>query len=162
VLQINNVFVNVSKGEVANAEDLKKAFGKAVTSTIVQEVSRQYIIANGTTNHGTLVVQILKKGELQVGDRERAFEQENLWRELATMIAEKCVDPSTQRHYPVSIIQKAMSDSGFSLKADKSAKSQVWSLYTLNHTFLYLWSSQHALNKSKTIASFLFSEQECA
>ena len=37
VLQINNVFVNVSKGEVANAEDLKKAFGKADTSAIVQE-----------------------------------------------------------------------------------------------------------------------------
>jgi len=105
VLQINNVFVNVSKGEVANADDLKKAFGKMNQSTIVQE--------------------ILKKGELQVGDRERAYEQENLWKELATLIAEKCVDPSTQRNYPVSIIQKAMSDSGFSLKPDKTAKSQM-------------------------------------
>jgi len=105
VLQISNVFVNVSKGEVANAEDLKKAFGKADQSKIVQE--------------------ILKKGELQVGDRERAYEQENLWKELATLIAEKCVDPSTQRHYPVTIIQKAMTESGFSLKPDKTAKSQM-------------------------------------
>jgi len=105
VLQIGNVFVNVSKGEVASAEDLKKAFGKADTSTIVQE--------------------ILQKGELQAGDKERAHEQENLWKELATMLAEKCVDPSTQRHYPTSIILKAMSDSGFSLKADKTAKSQL-------------------------------------
>ena len=43
VLQISNVFVNVSKGEVANAEDLKKAFGKADQSTIVQEVLMLYI-----------------------------------------------------------------------------------------------------------------------
>ena len=39
VLQINNVFANVSKGEVSSAEDLKKAFGKAQVSTVVQEVT---------------------------------------------------------------------------------------------------------------------------
>jgi len=67
----------------------------------------------------------LKKGELQVGDLERAYEQENLWKELATLVSEKCVDPATQRPYPVTIVLKAMSESGFSLKSDKIAKSQV-------------------------------------
>ena len=40
VVQVNNVFINVSKGEVARAEDLKKAFGgKVTTEAIVREVS---------------------------------------------------------------------------------------------------------------------------
>lgn len=38
VLQINNVFVNVSKGEVAKTNDLQKAFGKSDISEIVKEV----------------------------------------------------------------------------------------------------------------------------
>lgn len=40
VVQVNNVFINVSKGEVAKTEDLKKAFGsKATTESIVREVT---------------------------------------------------------------------------------------------------------------------------
>jgi len=38
VLQISNVFVNVSKGEVAKHSDLQKAFGKASVDDIVKEV----------------------------------------------------------------------------------------------------------------------------
>jgi hypothetical protein len=39
VVQVNNVFINVSKGEVAKTEDLKKAFGKADREAIVREVT---------------------------------------------------------------------------------------------------------------------------
>jgi hypothetical protein len=38
VMQINNVFVNVSKGEVAKSEDLQKAFGSSNVTEIVKEV----------------------------------------------------------------------------------------------------------------------------
>ena len=38
VLQISNIFVNVSKGEVAKANDLEKAFGTSNTNDIVKEV----------------------------------------------------------------------------------------------------------------------------
>ena len=40
MLQIHNVFVNVSKGEVAKSGDLQKAFGKTDISDIVKEVRR--------------------------------------------------------------------------------------------------------------------------
>ena len=40
VMQISNVFVNVSKGEVAKSEDLSKAFGKSDVSEIIKEVSK--------------------------------------------------------------------------------------------------------------------------
>ena len=40
VLQISNVFTNVSKGEVAKSGDLQKAFGTTETGEIVKEVGR--------------------------------------------------------------------------------------------------------------------------
>ncbi|KAJ3864578.1 SBDS protein C-terminal domain-containing protein [Lentinula novae-zelandiae] len=105
VLQISNVFMNVSKGEVAKHGDLKKAFGTTEISGIVSE--------------------ILKKGEVQVGEKEREHDQSALRKEIATLVAEKCVDPATQRPYPVGMIEKAMSEAGYSLKPNKNAKSQV-------------------------------------
>ncbi|KAJ3758580.1 Shwachman-Bodian-diamond syndrome protein [Lentinula raphanica] len=105
VLQISNVFMNVSKGEVAKHGELKKAFGTTEISEIVSE--------------------ILKKGEVQVGEKEREHDQSALRKEIATLVAEKCVDPSTQRPYPVGMIEKAMTEAGYSLKPNKNAKSQV-------------------------------------
>ncbi|KAI0035268.1 Shwachman-Bodian-diamond syndrome protein [Vararia minispora EC-137] len=105
VLQISNVFMNVSKGEVAKAGDLKKAFG--------------------TDDRNEITKEILNKGELQVGDKEREHDLASLRKEIATLVAEKCVDPATQTPYSVSIIEKAMQEAGYSVKANKNAKSQV-------------------------------------
>jgi hypothetical protein len=43
VLQISNVFTNVSKGEVAKSNDLKKSFGTDDRNTIAREVSREQL-----------------------------------------------------------------------------------------------------------------------
>ncbi|THH32618.1 hypothetical protein EUX98_g1588 [Antrodiella citrinella] len=105
VMQIENIFVNVSKGELAKHQDLQKSFGTTETDVIVKE--------------------ILKKGELQVGEKERDHDLSSIRREIATLVAEKCVDPSTQRPYPVGIIEKALTEAGFSVRPGKNAKSQV-------------------------------------
>jgi ribosome maturation protein SDO1 len=105
VLQISNVFVNVSKGEVAKSAELQKAFGKIPVNDVVKE--------------------ILTKGEVQVGDKERDHDLTALRKEIATMVAEKSVDPSTQLPYPVGMIEKAMTEAGYSVKQNKTAKSQV-------------------------------------
>ncbi|TFK47947.1 Shwachman-Bodian-diamond syndrome protein [Heliocybe sulcata] len=105
VLQISNVFTNVSKGEVAKHGDLQKAFG--------------------TTDADEVVKEILKKGEVQVNEKERDHDLTSLRKEIATLVAEKSVDPSTQRPYPVGMIEKAMAEAGFSAKQQKTAKSQV-------------------------------------
>ena len=73
------------------------------------------------------VFQILRKGELQVGEKEREHDLASLRREIATQVSEKCVDPATKRPYPVGIIEKAMNEVGFSVKLNKNAKSQVQS-----------------------------------
>lgn len=70
-------------------------------------------------------LQILKKGEVQVGEKEREHDISSLRKELATLVAEKCVDPSTQRPYSVGMIEKAMAEVGYSIKTNKTAKSQV-------------------------------------
>lgn len=67
----------------------------------------------------------MNKGEVQVGEKEREHDLTTLRKEIATLVAEKCVDPSTETPYPVGMIEKAMTEAGFSVKQNKTAKSQV-------------------------------------
>jgi ribosome maturation protein Sdo1 len=128
VLQISNVFMNVSKGEVAKSNDLKKSFGTDERYTIAREVSDILLSLPHTTDSLELSLpsaQILSKGEVQVGEKEREHDTAAVRREIATLVAEKCVDPATQTPYSVSIIEKAMTEAGYSVRANKNAKSQV-------------------------------------
>ena len=98
--------------------------------------------------------QILKKGELQVGEKEREHDLSSLRREIATLVAEKCVDPATQRPYPVGVIEKAMNEAGFSVRQGKTAKSQVStrpsaSAPSLRTNYLYHARSRNALGPCK-------------
>lgn len=49
----------------------------------------------------------------------------SLRKEIATLVAARCVDPATQKPYPVGMIEKAMGEAGYSVKQGKNAKSQV-------------------------------------
>ncbi|KAI9208657.1 SBDS protein C-terminal domain-containing protein [Polychytrium aggregatum] len=105
VIQIQNVFTNVSKGQVAAKEDLTKAFK--------------------TEDLDAIILEILKKGELQVGEKERSNQIETMYRDIATTVAEKCINPETKRPYPVTMIEKAMADLHFSVNPNRSAKQQA-------------------------------------
>ena len=108
-----------------------------------------------------LYAQILKKGEVQVGEKERDHDLTSLRKEIATLVAEKCVDPSNQRPYPVGMIEKAMAEAGFSVKQNKNAKSQVnrhleslLSALSVLHSFRFL----NASSSSKLIPNCLSRE----
>lgn len=73
----------------------------------------------------SFVGQILAKGELQVSDKERQSQLETSFRDIATIVAEKCVNPETKRPYTVNLIERAMKDIHYSVKANKSTKQQV-------------------------------------
>ncbi|RVE65133.1 hypothetical protein OJAV_G00133630, partial [Oryzias javanicus] len=105
VLQTHSVFMNVSKGQTAKKDDLVKAFG--------------------TEDQTEICKQILAKGELQVSDKERQSQLETMFRDIATTVADKCVNPDTKRPYPVSLIERAMKDIHYSVKPNKSAKQQA-------------------------------------
>ena len=105
VLQTHTVFTNVSKGQVAKKEDLMAAFG--------------------TDDQLEVCKEILAKGDLQISEKERSSQLESMFREIATMVADKCVNPETKRPYTVGLIERAMKDVHFSVNPHKSAKQQV-------------------------------------
>ncbi|ORY69509.1 SBDS protein C-terminal domain-containing protein [Pseudomassariella vexata] len=89
VLQIPNVFLNVSKGQTAPKEDLVKAFGK---DKPVNDI----------------ILEILNKGEIQVGEKERAAQMDRTHHEVISIVASKLVDPRTKRVYTTGMIEKAL------------------------------------------------------
>ena len=125
VLQSQAVFANVSKGQVAKKEDLVACFG--------------------TDDQAAICKEILSKGELQVSEKERHVAQDSMMKDIATTVADKCVNPESKRPYPVSMIEKAMKDVHFSVKPNRNSKQQVsfpprWSVMCgsqLNHSVYY-------------------------
>lgn len=89
VCQIPNVFLNVSKGQTAPRDDLDKAFGKG-------------------RSVDDIVLEILNKGEIQVGEKERAAQAERVHNEVVGIVASKVVDPRTKRVYTTGMIEKAL------------------------------------------------------
>lgn len=80
-------------------------------------------------------LQILAKGELQVSEKERHAQLESMFRDIATIVADKCVNPDTNRPYTVTMIEKAMKDLHFSVKPTRNTKQQVKTF----RNFLYLF-----------------------
>ena len=56
---------------------------------------------------------------------ERDAELSDKFKEVATIVSEKCINPDTQRPYVVSQIERAMKDIHFSVKPTASSKSQA-------------------------------------
>lgn len=48
-----------------------------------------------------------------------------MFKDIATTIADKCVNPETKRPYPVSMIEKAMKECHIAVKPNKSSKQQA-------------------------------------
>lgn len=109
VLQIPNVFLNVSRGQTAPTADLAKAFGK---DTPVQDILRE----------------ILDNGELQVGEKERHAQLERVHNEVVSIVASKLVDPKSKRVYTTGMIEKALemlsSQGSQAQEKDKNASSE--------------------------------------
>jgi len=105
VLQSEFVFTNVSKGEFAQSKAMKKAFG----TDDQEEVCRR----------------IIQEGELQVSDRERQVQYDSTFRDIATIVCAKCINPQNNRPYTISTIQNAMREIHFAVKPGQSAKQQA-------------------------------------
>ena len=53
-------------------------------------------------------MEILKKGEMQVGEKERHAQLEKVHNEVMTIVAGKLVDPKSKRVYTTGMIEKAL------------------------------------------------------
>ncbi|KAG0673437.1 hypothetical protein C6P40_002942 [Pichia californica] len=105
VLQISQVFLNVSKGQVASTEDLKAAFN--------------------TTDIDAIIKEILKKGEIQLSEKERTLQNEKLHNEILSIISAKCINPKSKKRYPPTMIDKALKELKFNSANARSGKSKA-------------------------------------
>ena len=105
VLQINQVFLNVSKGQVAPNEDLMQGFG--------------------TTDQDTIIKFILEKGELQLSEKERQIRIQQINNEMLNIVSCKCINPKSKKRYPPTMIHKALQQLKFNISISKPAKIQA-------------------------------------
>jgi len=63
---------------------------------------------------------------VQVSERERQSLLDALFKDICTIVAEKCVNSETGRPFSVELIGRALKEMHFSLKAGQTAKQQVF------------------------------------
>lgn len=105
VLQVKDIFKSVQKGVLAKPADLHLAFGKKSDQEIMEI--------------------ILRDGELQVNELERKAQQDNVLKDIATIISEKCIDKRSGRPVPCNMIMRALEDIHISIKPHSTAKKQA-------------------------------------
>ncbi|XP_065313462.1 ribosome maturation protein SBDS-like isoform X2 [Gordionus sp. m RMFG-2023] len=105
VLQTPVVFANLSRGQIAKKEDLISAFG--------------------TDNMMEACLKILEKGDLQISDKERQNNQQTMFKDIATIVSNKCINPETNKPYPITMIENAMKEIHYSINPKKNSKQQA-------------------------------------
>ncbi|KAH8583311.1 uncharacterized protein ELE39_000079 [Cryptosporidium sp. chipmunk genotype I] len=105
VLQIRTVFTNVSKGQVANSDDLITVFG--------------------TSNIDNICKTILSKGEIQVSETERGYMLDKQYTDICHILNKMTVNPKNNLPLSVKIIESELKESGFSVSLNKTTKEQA-------------------------------------
>ncbi|XP_010519371.1 PREDICTED: ribosome maturation protein SBDS [Tarenaya hassleriana] len=105
VLQSQTVYTNVSKGVLAKTKDLIAAFA--------------------TDDQTKVCLEILEKGELQVAGKERESQLSSQFRDIATIVMQKTINPETQRPYTISMIERLMHEIHFAVDPHSSSKKQA-------------------------------------
>ncbi|XP_071722815.1 uncharacterized protein [Rutidosis leptorrhynchoides] len=105
VLQSHTVYTNVSKGVLAKSKDLIKTFG--------------------TDDQTKICLEILEKGELQVAGKERESQLSSQFRDIATIVMQKTVNPETKHPYTISMIERLMHEIHFAVDPHSSSKKQA-------------------------------------
>ncbi|KAM7258576.1 hypothetical protein ACFE04_014317 [Oxalis oulophora] len=105
VVQSHTVYSNVSKGILANSKDLIRTFG--------------------TDDHSKICLEILNKGELQVAGKERESQLSSQFRDIATIVMQKTINPDTKHPYTITMIERLMHDIHFAVDPHSSSKKQA-------------------------------------
>eukprot|EP00835_Amoeboradix_gromovi_P002089 NODE_110_length_19453_cov_0.364369.p10 type:complete len:237 gc:universal NODE_110_length_19453_cov_0.364369:15646-14936(-) len=102
ILQIDHIFNNVSKGQVANKHDLE--------------------VFNMPENE--IIKEILLKGDIQLGDLERKDQYTQKQKEISNWISEHTVNPATKKPYSLGLIEKAIGEVHYSINISKNVRQQ--------------------------------------
>ena len=68
--------------------------------------SKDLLSAFGTTDSDKICSEILLKGEIQVSEQERGALYETVFRDVASIVAEKTINPETNRSYTVLVLYR--------------------------------------------------------
>lgn len=104
VLQTDRIFTNVSKGQFANSKDLMKAFN--------------------SKDQEKIAMYILENGQSEMNDLERKAKIDNTLIQIATLIANNCLHPISQRPYTVNQIKDWLVSNSFNFQIHKPIKKQ--------------------------------------
>ena len=104
VLQLTRIYSSVEKGEIAKKNDLKQAFK--------------------TTKEDDIIMEILKNGEIQKGEKERKVQLESLNKDIMIILTQKLIHKETQKPITMKMAEKLMKDLKYSVVANKTAKQQ--------------------------------------
>jgi len=111
VLQLPEIYDNVSRGVVVNPIDLSNTFN--------------------TENKDEIIEIILEKGEIQNSELERKQTYDKMFKDIATIICDKCVNSENGAPLTRGVVEGAMRQIHYSVKIDKTAKQQALNVIKL-------------------------------
>ncbi|CDJ43092.1 zinc finger (C2H2 type) domain-containing protein, putative [Eimeria tenella] len=105
VLQVDAVFQNVAKGELARKAELLRYFG--------------------TDDKRACILRILEKGDLQVSELERRQQLESLFNDVVTCVVDLTYSAVTGLPLSRSAVSAALKSLGFGVRLQQPAKAQA-------------------------------------
>ncbi|KAH0785937.1 ribosome maturation protein SBDS [Histomonas meleagridis] len=108
VVQSHSIFVNVDRGMLAS----QAAVFEALKVDDMEEALKI----------------ILLEGKVTLAEKERKIRIANLTKDIASIVASQCVNTNTQRPLTSTMIERAMSDIGYSVSLKKAPKAQAMKL----------------------------------
>jgi ribosome maturation protein SDO1 len=109
VLQVERIFTNVARGHLASEKDVEAVFGPDTTEQ-------------------QAIKFMLDHGELQVAQQERTAEVDEMFKDIAIIISQKCVNTKTMHPFPSQVIEQALRSIGAAVKLDQPVKKQALGL----------------------------------
>ncbi|XP_055389085.1 uncharacterized protein LOC129618343 [Condylostylus longicornis] len=104
VLQTEEIFSNVSKGQFAKIQDLQKAFG--------------------TKDRTAIARIIMRDGQLQVSEKERQVKKDDVFKDVCSLVSERVFNRETGLPLPLSMIENTLTRLGFSVSIEIAPKRQ--------------------------------------
>jgi len=78
----------------------------------------------GTGNTNEVILEILRKGTVQESEKERKVDQDNMFKEIATVVLEKCLNSETRRPLTYGYVERMMKEIQYPIKPEEAAKKQ--------------------------------------
>ena len=73
----------------------------------------------------------MEKGELQVAGKEREAQLCSQFRDIATIVMQKTINPETKHPYTISMIERLMHEIHFAVDPHSNSKKQVIFFFAL-------------------------------